>query len=495
MSQKSVFHGAILTVTMRWSDRLIGLISMVVLARLLTPADFGIIAMASVVVGLIDVLLDLGVNIALIHNQKADREDYDTAWTLRLCQAALVGIVIFFGAPLAADYYNNPLVTDVLRVMAFSILIAGLENIGIVAFQKNMEFSKDFQFFFFKRVAGFVATLSAAFLLHTYWAMVIGALSGRVVGVLLSYKMHAHRPRFSFSRLRHIWSFSQWVLIRNIGVYLDSRTDKLIVGGRTDAGTTGAYAVADEIAAMPTTDLLAPLGRVLFPAFVQKRDDPPAFARSVSIAIGVQALVAIPACVGLALLASDAVHVLLGAKWGQAVPFIQIMAFTNLLLALVHSGGYALLALGKVKMLAFVTWLQAVLFLGAAIALFPQLGAVDLATIRLLVVAAGSLVLVGIVLTQINALSPRAFFMPMLRPLLASGAMALLLIQLHPLLAGVAPLIRLLAEAVSGGLVYISGMAIMWLLARRPDGAEAYLLKNILRMRQQSNEQPDSTQI
>ena len=489
MHAKSVFHGALLTVTMRWSDRLIGLISMVVLARLLMPADFGIIAMASVVVGLIDVLLDLGVNIALIHNHQADREDYDTAWTLRLCQAALVGIVIFFGAPLAADYYNNPLVTNVLRVMAFSVLIGGLENIGIVTFQKNMEFGKDFQFFFYKRVAGFAVTLTAAFLLHTYWAMVIGALSGRIVGALLSYKMHPHRPRFSFSRLRHIWSFSQWVLVRNIGAYLDSRTDKLIVGGRTDASITGAYAVADEIAAMPTTELLAPLGRVLFPAFVQKRDDPQAFARSVSTAIGVQALVAIPACVGLALVANDAVHALLGAKWGQAVPFIQIMAFTNLLLALVHSGAYALLAMGKVKMLAVVTWLQAVLFLGAAIALFPQSGAVELATIRLVAVVAGSLVLIGIVLTQIEALSARAFFMPLLRPLLASGSMALLLIQLHPLLVGLAPLVRLLAEIASGGLAYLGGMTIMWLLARRPEGAEAYLLKNILHMRGQSNAQ------
>ena len=489
MHAKSVFHGALLTVAMRWSDRLIGLIGMMVLARLLTPADFGIIAMASVVVGLIDVLLDLGVNIALIHNHQADREDYDTAWTLRLCQAALVGIVIFFGAPLAADYYNNPLVTDVLRVMAFSVLIGGLENIGIVAFQKNMEFGKDFQFFFYKRVAGFAVTLTAAFLLHTYWAMVIGALSGRIVGVLLSYKLHPHRPRFSFSRLRHIWSFSQWVLVGNIGAYLDSRTDKLIVGGRTDASITGAYAVADEIAAMSTTELLAPLGRVLFPAFVQKRDDPQAFARSVSTAIGVQALVAIPACVGLALVANDAVHVLLGAKWGQAAPFIQIMAFTNLLLALVHSGGYALLAMGKVKMLAVVTWLQAVLFLGAAIALFPQSGAVELATIRLVAVVASSLVLIGIVLTQIEALSARAFFMPLLRPLLASGGMALLLIQLHPLLAGLAPLVRLLAEIASGGLAYASGITIMWLLARRPEGAEAYLLKNILHMRGQSKAQ------
>jgi lipopolysaccharide exporter len=486
---KSIFHGAILTVTMRWSDRLIGLISVMVLARILVPADFGIVAMAGVVVGLIDVLLDLGVSVALIHNHQADREDYDTAWTLRLCQAALAAIVIFFGAPLAATYYHNPLVTDVLRVMAFSMLIGGLENIGIVTFQKNLEFGRDFQFFFSKRVAGFVITMIAALLLHSYWAMVIGALSGRIVGVLLSYQMHPLRPRFSFSRLRHIWSFSQWVLLRNMGSYLNSSSDKLLVGGRTSAAITGAYTVADEIAALPTTELLAPLGRVLFPAFVQKRHDPEDFARSVSTAIGVQALVAIPACVGLAMVSSDAVYVILGAKWAEAVPIIRIMAFTNLLLALIHSAGYALLAMGKVKMLATVTWLQAALFLGAAIALFPHAGAIELATIRLGVVVTGSLVLIGIVLTQIEALSPRAFFMPLLRPLLGSGGMALLLSQLHPLLAGLVPLVRLLVEIASGGLAYVSAMTIMWLVAHRPEGAENYLLKNILHIYRQPKAQ------
>ena len=219
---------------------------MVVLARLLTPADFGIIAMASLAVGLIDVLLDLGVNIALIQNSKADDDDYNTAWSLRLIQACLAGLLIILMAPIASEYYNNPNVTDVLRVMAVSVIIAGLENIGIVTFQKNMEFGLDFKFFFFKRVVGFLITLFAAFLLHSYWAMVLGSLAGRVAGVLLSYGMHPFRPRFSLIRLKHIWSFSQWVLVKNIGSYFDNRLDQLFVGRITNAATTGTYTVAGE---------------------------------------------------------------------------------------------------------------------------------------------------------------------------------------------------------------------------------------------------------
>lgn len=483
MHRKSVFHGALLTVAMRWSDRLIGLVSMMVLARLLTPADFGIIAMASVVVGLVDVLLDLGVNIALIHNHKADHEDYDTAWTLRLIQAGLAGVAIFIFAPFAADYYHNPLVTDVLRVMALSVVIAGLENIGVVEFQKHMEFGNDFRFFFYKRVIGFVITLIAAFLLHTYWAMVFGALAGRVAGAVLSYGMHKYRPRLCLTRIRHIWSFSQWVLIRNIGSYLDTRTDKLLVGGRSSAGVTGEYAIADEIAAMPTSELLAPLGRVLFPAFVKKRDDPEAFARSISTAIGVQALVAIPACIGLAMVSHDAVRVLLGEKWLGAIPLIQVLALVNLLVALTHTAGYALLAMGKVKMLAATSWLQAGLFLLTAVAILPQAEANQIALIRLVAVALGSMALIAIVLTQIKALSVWAFFGPMIRPLIAAGLMAVFLNELQASIADVAPLGRLLIGIGAGGVIYAVCILVMWVVVGKPEGGEAYLIKNILAKR------------
>jgi lipopolysaccharide exporter len=481
MSTKSIFSGAIFTVAMRWSDRLIGLASMIILARLLTPADFGLVAMASVVVGLVDVFLDLGTNTALIHDDKAGRDDFNTAWTLRLMQTTLGGIVVFLGAPLAAEYYHNPEVADVLHVMAITVFVAGLENIGIVTFQKNLEFGNDFRFFFFRRLAGFLTTLLAAWLLRSYWAMVYGAIMGRLVGVLLSYRMHPFRPRFSLARFSHLWSFSQWVLVRNVGAYLDGNTDKLLVGRRTDAAIAGAYAVAQDVAVMPTTELLAPLGRVLFPAFVQKRGDPEGFARSLATSIGVQALVAIPACVGLAMVAGDVVHLVLGAKWAQSAPLIRIMAFTNLLIALTHAGGYALLATGKVRWLALVSWLQALSFLAAAIFGFPEAGAAETALLRLATVAGGTLITTLLLLVTIKRFGPRSYLSAVIRPLLASAAMAGLLSELDPWLATAIPPLRLAAEVGAGVMAYATCTILLWLLSGRPEGAEAYLLKNLRR--------------
>ena len=150
----SLVQGTLLTVAMRWTDRLIGFVSTLILARLLTPADFGIIAMATLVIALADVLLDLGTNIALVRDPDATQEHYDTAWTLRLIQTALSTALIIAAAPLAADYFADARVQPVLQILAFSLLLGGLENIGIVAFHKHMQFGDEFRFLFARRIAG-----------------------------------------------------------------------------------------------------------------------------------------------------------------------------------------------------------------------------------------------------------------------------------------------------------------------------------------------------
>ena len=178
---KSVARSALITVAMRWTARLIGFVSTLILARLLAPEDFGVIAMASLVIGLADVFFELGVNVALIQNKAPSQEHYDTAWTLRIIQTTLAAIIVVIAAPLAATYFNDPRVTLVVQVMAVSLMLSGLENIGVVTFQKEMQFGREFQFLFCKRIVGFIVTIAAAWFIRSYWALVIGALAGRTV--------------------------------------------------------------------------------------------------------------------------------------------------------------------------------------------------------------------------------------------------------------------------------------------------------------------------
>ncbi len=462
---------------MRWTDRLVGFVSTLILARLLLPDDFGIVAMASIVVGLLDTLLDLGVGSALVQNRNAGRDDFDTAWTLRLAQSAVVALIIFFAAPYAGEYFRDPRVPDVMRIMALATVIGGFENIGIVAFQKNMEFGRDFQFFFYRRIAGFVVTVVLALVLRSYWAMVIGALFGRIAGVAISYVLHEYRPRFSTRALGKIWSFSQWMLVANLGGYGLKQADKFLVGRRTDAATMGAYSLADDIAAMPTTELLMPIGRVLFPVFVDAANDMPRLRAAFCKAIGVQTLLALPAGVGLSMVAGDAVPLLLGDSWSSAIPLIRILALISVVSALSYSSAYLLMTLGHVHLMAMESWLRLMLLIGLVTLAFPDVGATGIAWIRLLVTGVGFMTFIGLVLHYVKPILFRDIFANTWRPVLATGAMAGVLFILPRISAGAVG--NLIYSVLVGALVYAVAVLVLWRISQCSDCAESYLFQRM----------------
>lgn len=472
----SIVQGTAVVVAMRWTDRLIGIVSTLILARLLTPEDFGIIAMASLAVALADVLLDLGVNVALIQNNQATQAHYDTAWTLRLLQASTATLILLLAAPLAADYFQDARVQPVLQVLAFSLLIAGCENIGIVALQKHMHFGAEFRFLFLRRMAGFVTTIVLAWLLHSYWALVIGTLAGRAAGVGLSYWLHPMRPRLSFEKLGEIFHVSQWMLLRSIGNYFHQNLHKILVGRWTQATTMGAYTLADEISAMPSGELLAPLNRVLFPAFAAAKGDLLQLKRMFLLAQGMQTLLAIPAAAGLALVAKEVVLLLLGEKWLLAVPFIQVLALVNIAQALTTSSGYVLIVLGKIRVSVISLWIQASVFGLLAWTTIPGGQALEIAWLRLIVVVAGVGLSFWLLLRALPVLRLRDFIGTSIRPLLGVAAMALVLsdgMRQFDLPLGMLVALKIGLGATS----YVATVLSLWWLGGRPDGAESYLLE------------------
>lgn len=475
-----IFTSAVIVVAMRWTDRLVGLVSTLILARLLLPDDFGVVAMASLVVGLVDVLLDLSVVAALIHKRECDADDFSTAWTIRLLQAILAAAVIALVAPLAAGYFSDQRVVGVLWLMAVTTLAGGMENIGIVAFQKEMRFGRDFQFFFLRRIIGFVATVALAWSLATYWALPLGALVGRCAGVGLSYVLHPFRPRLTLGRFSTLWSFSQWMLVRSVGAYVDTRLDRLLIGHRADSTAVGAYTLADEIAAMPSSELLAPLGRVLFPAFVAVRDRPDLLREAYRLALAVQVMIAIPAATGLALVAHDAVALLLGERWLVAVPFVQALALVYGLGAITHAGGYLLLTLGRVALMAKFIWLQIGVFACGALTFLADAQPVALAQWRLAVTAAGTAGFLALVLREIPGLRPADLFAAIWRPIVAAGMMAECLVLLR--LDDWSLPLALAFQCLAGAAVYAGTLLTLWQLSGRPAGSESYVVGKVLHL-------------
>jgi len=471
----SITSGTLLTISMRWSDRLIGLVSILILARLLAPEDFGVIAMASLAIGLVSVLLDFGVNIALIQNQEATQEHYDSAWTLRLLQSAAATLLLILIASWTADYFNEPRIEPVLQVLAFSLLLNGFENIGTVVFQKKMQFGAEFRFLIAKRMAGFITTIVVALVLRSYWALVIGTLVGRGFGVGLSYMMHPMRPRFSFAKMADIFSVSQWMLLRSIGEYLQSSAHRILVGHWFPTSTMGAYTLASEISGMPTTELLAPFNRVLFPAFSETKENLQQLKRMFLLAQGVQTLIVIPIAIGLALVAEEAIHILLGEKWLMVVPFVEVLVLGNIAQSIGTSSSYLLIVLGRFKASAMAIWIQVVLFIALAVSTMQESSVIDIAWLRVVISGFGIGVLFYLVIRAMPLLTAKDLVRSTVRPLLGAVVMSLVLLEVSANME-LSLWAMLCLKVMLGALSYLVVVMLLWLAWGKPDGAEQYIL-------------------
>lgn len=311
-------------VGLKFVERGIGFVSTLILARLLMPADFGLVAMAMAVFAFVEIAGSFGFDLALIRNQKRDRAQYDSAWTLQVGYAIIAGVVLAALAIPTASFFADPRLTGVMLVLAAVALAQGFENIGIVDFRKDFQYGRDFQLMLLKKLVSFGVTMVLAYQFRSYWALLGGMVASRVMGVVLSYTMHPYRPRFDVSQIRSLMGFSQWIVLTRVISYFGNRGPDFLLGRVLDAGSLGLFRVAREVATLPTTELMYPIMRAVFPGFAAVAQDRKALARSFLQVQGTIVMLTLPAGVAILVLADPIVRLLLGPNWLAAVPLIQI---------------------------------------------------------------------------------------------------------------------------------------------------------------------------
>ena len=481
----AMVRGAAWMVSMRWSIRAIGLVNTVILARLLTPEDFGIVAMAMIVVGLLTELAETNVEIALIRNRNADRADYDSAWTMKILTGALITGGLFAAAPFAAGYFGDDWVEIVIQIVALRALILGFENIGVVDFRRNLQFGLDFRYGVFRRLSLFVIALGIAFALRDYRALAIAAPLSAVLTVGLSYYMSSYRPRFCVSRLRGLWSFSQWLMVDHACRFISERVDQFVIGGLAGASRLGHYYMASEVSAMPTREVIVPAGRALIPTFAKLAHDAAASRRAFVNVVGIQALYAFPAGFGMSVVAADLVPILLGAQWVGAVPFFQWLGIHAAFEAFILGLRPYFMARDGERAFA-LTSLCHMLLLVPSIALAGHLQGIEAVAITRTGVTAGFVLIVIMVATRMGFANLSAFFAILWRPLSAAVTMWFAVRYLHDSDIEFAVL-SLLRDVAIGGGVFAGALLGLWFVSGRPEGAERATIDFVARRLKRSS--------
>jgi O-antigen/teichoic acid export membrane protein len=479
---RGIAKGAAWMVLLKAVERSIGLVSTLILARLLLPADFGLIAMAMSFVAIVELLWAFSFDNALIQNNSPDRRLYDTAWTLNICLGLTVALGLAAVAYPAAAFYGDPRLVPVVLCLAVGTLFQGFENIGVVAFRKELRFGMEFGYQLARKVSGFLVTIPLAIILQSYWALVAGIVTGRVVAVVISFIAHPFRPRLSLHARDTLIGFSKWLFLNNALFAVQSRAQDFVIGKIGGASALGLYNISYELSTLPSSEVVAPINRAVFPGFAKLAADPGALILGYLRVFGITALITVPAGLGLAATAPWIVPILLGPKWLDAIPIMQILAFYGVLAALGSVFGPTFMALGKPRMLTVFTLLNVALFVPAVVYGALEAGAVGAAW--------GSLAVVTLMMPASHWVACRALKLPVLtvmaqlwRPAVAGIGMFLAVDALvHGLgvTGGALSLLpRLLAAAAVGTASYAALLLGLWALSGRPESAESVVLGEI----------------
>jgi len=485
--RKKIAIGAGWMVLLRWSDRLIGVLSIVVLARLLLPVDFGLVAYAMVFVAILELFFMFGFDTVLIRDQQADDSTYNTAWTLEIIKGLLLALLLLIGAKPIAEFFSEPRVENIVYVISIVPVLTGLKNVGVINFQKELTLHKEFYFQFSARVISTTCTITIAVVTRSYWALVVGAIILAAAQTILSYVMSSYRPKLTLSRVSEIFDFSKWLMLQNLVSGLNERMPAVAVGRFLDAQALAYFNIGMQLAYMASQELAAPIRRALFPGLAKIQNDASQIANTVVNITSVIVLVGLPMTIGIAVVAPLLVPVLLGNNWVDLVPILQVLCLHGVTWVLHSSSHMVYYAIGVPKITALLSVVRFVVLLPLVYLLVINHGTIGVAWA---LVASDLLVLViidYIVLHRVANISIMQFVPYVWRSMLGCVAMAssvYFVVQLQQDAPAPLELIaHLLLAVASGMIVYVASVWGLWLLSGRPNGPEDYVLRMLNKLR------------
>lgn len=483
---RHVAFGAAWMVALRISERFLGLLSTLILVRLLAPADFGLVAMATSVIAMVELLSAFSLDVALIGNSSATRHTYDTAWSLNVIAGAVAAVLLLLLAFPAASFYSESRLTPIVATLSAVLCLQSFENIGVVAFRKDLQFHKEFGFLLSKRLTAILVTVPLAFATRSYWALVAGTAAGRLAGLVVSYRVHPFRPRFSLQEWRSLLGFSSWMVLHNFTYFLTHRSADFVVGRMAGAQSLGVFSIAYEISSLPTSELVAPINRAILPGFAKLAADRSALRNGYLKVTAALIALSLPAALGIAATTDLIVATLLGAKWLATAPLIPPLALSGAFLAMGANTLSVYVALGRPKIPALLNTLRVALLLSALIPGTIYAGLRGAAW----GIAAANFVMVPItyaLLFRDLGVRTATFAAQIWRPLAATGLMYVAVRFFIPpgaeLLGWPENAMHLGACVAIGAFVYCAALALLWVVNGRPNGVERTCLDMLNRRR------------
>jgi len=283
----------------RITSRLLGIVTSVVFARLLTPADFGVVGLAAMVLGTLDMLTQSSIGAALIRFSELERRHYDTAWTLVALRGAIVAGLMIATADLQAHIFGDERIAAVIWVLALAYFVQSLPSIRLVDFQRNLQYGRLYLPGLAGRLISFAVSMSVCVIYRDYWALVVGNLASTVFGLCYGYWLAPYRPKLSLECWREFFRFSKWLSVNNFFTMLDNQLPTYVIGSHDGVAAVGRFQMANQVAALPASEIAAPIRGPAYSGLARVTHDHSALRRQLINQIGVLVLIVVPLSLGI----------------------------------------------------------------------------------------------------------------------------------------------------------------------------------------------------
>jgi lipopolysaccharide exporter len=355
---------------LRGVTRIISVIRIGILARLLSPEQFGVFGIATLVLTFLEIVTETGINIFLIQENKDLEEYLDTAWVVSIFRGIIISTVIIVIAPFITTFYKSPDSLTIIYLISFVPFISGFINPVEVKFLKNLEFHKEFYFrLVIFSVDSFIAII-VAFITKSAISMIWGLIAGSSIEVFLSFVFIKPRPRFklNFTQMKVVINRGKWIAGFGLLNYLFEHGDDLVIGKLLDIDSLGIYQVAYKISTLPISEIADVFYKVTFPIYTKMVDDKKRLKKAYLKTMLVISILVISLSSVIFIFAKLIVSIVLGNGWSEVIPVLKILALFGMIKAIVSSGYTLFLANKKQE---YVTFCVLIGTLGLALTIVP----------------------------------------------------------------------------------------------------------------------------
>lgn len=437
----------------------------IILARLLTTAEFGIVGFALTAMSFLDAVRDLGLELALIQRREAIEEAAHTAFWMNLASNGAMWLLACLIAPFVAAFFNEPLIVIILPLLSFSFVISSFGGIHDALIKREMQFGLRFVPSLGESLLKSVVAVELALLGLGVWALVLGQLAGRLTFTVLAWRVSPWRPKWRFKMpiARQLFSYGYKASIDSFLSALQANIDYVFIGRFLGDAALGVYTVAYRMPEILIINFSIVIAQVLFPAYAMLQHDRAQLRQGVLSALRYVSLVTVPMGVGMALIAPLFTLVFFGEKWAEAGAVMSILALYGAILAVSWNIGDVYKAIGRPDILWKTTLIE-FLLLAPTLFVLAQYSAfaVALGHLGVAVLVSALRLLIASRILQISLPSALGQFLP---SFIGSALMGVAVWGMLSLTAPIADsgggFFALIGAVGLGGAVYIA--ALWWL--------------------------------